>query len=520
MRTRHECVDAALAPPGGFARLRIDDVMAPLPAARWRRAVPYHPFHGLGGLFTAQNIYLLRKMSRRRPHFVGKRSDHLLTTSQLLSDSTDDLLAILSRLGPNSKHEILPPLHQTPSVVRFRRDTLSSTQLDEKHLTPHKTKHLSPFLVGKRAPPSFIGKRLEADDKRARLFVGRRSDDADEEDSLEKRARLFVGKKSADEDKRARMFVGKRPRMFVGKREDEENEKRARMFVGKRARMFVGKRPRMFVGKRDDEESELDEKRNRMFVGKRPYMDDEDQKRARMFVGKRARMFVGKRSDDDDAEDEKRAHMFVGKRSHEDAYEKRARMFVGKRPRMFVGKKSDEFDDEEAREEEKRNRMFVGKRARMFVGRRSDFDDEKRARMFVGKRADDISEDKRARMFVGRSIPLQDYYDHLKRAHFFVGKRNNDEDDTDLNDNDMEKRARLFVGKRRVPGFVGKRPAPGFIGKRAVPDEAEIVKRSLNSPAETVDQTVDLLKTAVKSKRDTSSVAKDSQGVRGSSRDN
>ena len=71
----------------------------------------------------------------------------------------------------------------------------------------------------------------------------------------------------------------------MGKREDEED-------LDKRARMFVGKRSRMFVGKREPTLDDLidEEKRARMFVGKRPFSSDlesEDVKRARVFVGKR-----------------------------------------------------------------------------------------------------------------------------------------------------------------------------------------------------------------------------------------
>ena len=47
--------------------------------------------------------------------------------------------------------------------------------------------------------------------------------------------------------------------------------------------MFVGKRPTNFGYEPDDD----DYKRARMFVGKRPMDVDLDEKRARMFVGKR-----------------------------------------------------------------------------------------------------------------------------------------------------------------------------------------------------------------------------------------
>ena len=556
-------IDAALAFPGGdHTQQRSDDVTSSKPSARLRRALPFHPFHGLGGPFSAQNVFLLREMSRRRPDFIGKRSQSHYSQPPDSAALHSMYARLVSR---NNFPNLLPLYHQnqqhsaaTTPMLRSRRYAEAISPMAAAELSvASTTKRLSPFIVGKRAPPSFIGKRQDGDEdeKRARFFVGRRShpddsadDDVDDlEGDLVKRARFFVGKKDAEDDKRARMFVGKRARMFVGKREhdeDMEDEKRARMFVGKRPRMFVGKRAHMFVGKRAYDE-DWDDKRARMFVGKRAHMfvgkrdgledlddeekrarmfigkradDSEEEKRNRMFVGKRRNLFIGKRADEEDGKRArmfvgKRAHMFVGKRADDlEEEEKRARMFVGKRAHMFVGKRADDLDDLE--EEEKRNRMFVGKRARMFVGRRSQSEDDKRARMFVGKRSDDeLDFDKRAHMFMGRNFQIpQDYYDPLKRARFFVGKRDDDEeDDFELEE---EKRNRMFVGKRRVPGFVGKRPAPGFIGKRDTSDQLaatageHIVKRSLLSTntkvstAETADNVV---------KRDTSSlIAKDS----------
>ena len=431
-------------------------------------------------------------LRRRRPHFVGKRSP-----AKILSG----LRAITEPFLADVVHA-LPGHHLSKrSVVKSETsagDALSA--LDD----PPEESSAPLFLGSKRAAPGFVGKRaetmdsLEADMKRARMFVGKR------EDTLEpfKRVHMFVGKREDDDlEKRARMFVGKRAHMFVGKRSeedfDEDYEKRARMFVGKRdysAPQFVGdaseladKRARMFVGKR-----------NPMFVGKR----DKDLEDFEIEEGKRARMFVGKRLSDfdnppDELETEKRARMFVGKRS--DAFDTLSDELDSKRARMFVGKRSDELNAlSDELDEEKRARMFVGKRtsdlselsheldvekrARMFVGKRAgDIDEadyDKRARMFVGKRTGDIDEadyDKRARMFVGKRTgeDLAELASVLanadnKRAPFFVGKKSDTAEDGQYFSLD-EKRAPRFIGKKLAPGFVGKRYAPSFIGKRRIP---------------------------------------------------
>ena len=240
----------------------------------------------------------------------------------------------------------------------------------------------SVLVLDKRRVPGFVGKR-------GRMFVGKRESDGFED---EESARMLLN--SLDEDKRGRMFVGKRDmledkrgRMFVGKRDSDEVDKRARMFVGKKA-AYGPREARLWVGKRD-----YDYRLQNAF--------GDDDKRARFFVGKKARQFVGKRDALDDLDEEKRGRMFVGKKSsaeedweayqqllNEQAHEKRGRMFVGKR-RLFVGKREQDADEE------------AEKRARFFVGRRSDeeWDSDKRGRMFVGKR-DSI--DKRARIFVGK----------------------------------------------------------------------------------------------------------------------
>ncbi|PAA87360.1 hypothetical protein BOX15_Mlig001753g3 [Macrostomum lignano] len=95
--------------------------------------------------------------------------------------------------------------------------------------------HVDSLAVGERgAPDASDAHLLEAEEKRARGFLG-------------KRARGFLGK-------RARGFLGKRARGFLGKR--------ARGFLGKRSRGFLGKRARGFLGKRNgnyDDEYLMDE---------------------------------------------------------------------------------------------------------------------------------------------------------------------------------------------------------------------------------------------------------------------
>jgi len=246
----------------------------------------------------------------------------------------------------------------------------------------------SKLFTDKRRVPGFVGKR-------ARMFVGKREDDGYADDN--KRARMFIGKRTDESDDLSNLENEyKRARFFVGKKDMSDAEKRARMFVGKRARMYIGKKA-------------FAPRQSRLWVGKH-FANDEEEKRARMFIGKKSRAFVGKRAQDDNEDKRGGNRMFVGKKSDDemdslyDELDKRARMFVGKR-RLFVGKRQDDDD----------------KRARFFVGRRSELDsaDDKRARMFIGKRFDDEDEsimddeDKRARMFVGkRSLPTPQLSDN------------------------------------------------------------------------------------------------------------
>ena len=168
---------------------------------------------------------------------------------------------------------------------------------------------------------------------------------------------MFVGKRSVDnvidENKRYRYFVGK-------KNEDSEEKRNRLMFVGKR-KEYDEKRSEMTADKQDPKAEDSDVKRAPMFVGKRDFDD------------KRTPMFVGKREEDPELEEfnsDKRAPMFIGKKSLAWFGGKR-RLFVGKRQligafgskrRLFVGK----------RDEVKRTPMFVGKRyygrgSRLFI---------------------------------------------------------------------------------------------------------------------------------------------------------
>jgi hypothetical protein len=160
--------------------------------------------------------------------------------------------------------------------------------------------------------------------------------------------------------------------------------------------------------------------------------------------------FISKREDD------KPAHMFVGRRSDaddlmlDDMYtdsndlDKRAHMFIGKRNRMFVGKR---FDDSDFLSADKRAHLFIGKRQ-----------DEEESELQDLARLLEMESSKRAPMFVGKREGFEEDEED-KRAHMFIGK----------------KLAPSFVGKRRVPGFIGRRQAPSFIGKR---DTLSLVKRS------------------------------------------
>jgi len=189
------------------------------------------------------------------------------------------------------------------------------------------------------------------EEKRAKYFLGKRGGnnkyflgkrgwgfrtssemDRSDEPSLRRRAKYFLGKRSEDglEDLQSAL--------------EEEKEKRAKYFLGKRAKYFLGKREgdkrmKYFLGKRADEsEGEFDEliKRAKYFLGKRAGQP----KRAKYFLGKRE-------SEEDDEEDRKRAKYFLGKRTAEDD-EKRAKYFLGKRT---------------VEDEEKRAKYFLGKRS-------------------------------------------------------------------------------------------------------------------------------------------------------------
>ncbi|GFR78506.1 protein PRQFV-amide precursor [Elysia marginata] len=250
--------------------------------------------------------------------------------------------------------------------------------------------------------------------------LGTHEDDNDDE-LAEKRGRLFVGKRPRLFVGKRRLFVGKRPRMFVGKRQ---------LFVGKRQRLFVGKRPRLFVGKRQ-----------RLFVGKRP----------RLFVGKRQRLFVGKR----DWQSNLQRHLQEFLKQKEqigDDFPKRFREFVGKRygylsdfqadkrpQRMFIGKRNDYAQMLQSVQD------MVDKRARLFVGKREHFlnsypDEENGISDFVDKRQDEVVNGANS---IGQGGISNEGFEDNKRSRMFVGKRS-DSDPYDL----MDKRHRYFVGKR------------------------------------------------------------------------
>ena len=201
--------------------------------------------------------------------------------------------------------------------------------------------------------------------------------------------------------------VAKRPR-FVGKRSDYEalsTDKRGHHFVGKRADSLPGRwsKRRRFVGKRQDEPESA---KRRLFVGKKSELAQDDQssefEKRRMFVGKRPR-FVGKRFDlntiENSFESNGKSAQSPHRRYNSDSVVNLAShlykrpKFVGKR-RMFVGKRGNQdatLDDSEAKRPK-----FVGKR-RMFVGKRGNpdatlDDSEAKRRMFVGKRDDELAD--------------------------------------------------------------------------------------------------------------------------------
>jgi len=204
----------------------------------------------------------------------------------------------------------------------------------------------------------------------------------------------------------------------------------------------LAKRPRQFVGKRDflDEDMDNDiEKRPRQFVGKRARQFI--GKRARQFIGKRPRQFVGKRADAllNYLADQQPMFGVLSKRPRQFVGKRESDFALAKRPRQFVGKRESLFDMD------KRPRQFVGKRG--FVHYDGLVNPEsndalifsKRPRQFVGKRSE-IS--KRPRQFVGKRSDLE----MAKRPRQFVGKRSDDSQSPDAFD--MAKRPRQFVGRR------------------------------------------------------------------------
>lgn len=224
------------------------------------------------------------------------------------------------------------------SSVRSRRDVGYSSLVG-----PEVTSRARPFL-GKRAR-YLLAKRLRNN------FLGKRSELSGYEGSVP----LVDSLEHDDEDKRARPFLGKKARPFLGKRSQQyddledlidqytdgqaEEDKRARPFLGKRARRpFLGKRARRpFLGKRDYEGE--GDRLEGLALG------DSDEKRARPFLGKRGRRpFLGKRQDEDDFLDD-------------DDLMKRA-------ARYMLGKRQDGGDSEAAGEDaEKRRRYMLGKRS-------------------------------------------------------------------------------------------------------------------------------------------------------------
>jgi len=148
----------------------------------------------------------------------------------------------------------------------------------------------------------------------------------------------------------------------------DDEEKRAKYFLGKRGgnnKYFLGKRGWGFRTSSEMDRSNEPSLRRRAkyFLGKRSedglndMYADEEEKRAKYFLGKRAKYFLGKRDGD------KRMKYFLGKRSDEDDDQldeliKRAKYFLGKRAgqpkraKYFLGKRESEEEDEEGEEGE------------------------------------------------------------------------------------------------------------------------------------------------------------------------
>jgi len=158
------------------------------------------------------------------------------------------------------------------------------------------------------------------DEKRAKYFLGKRGSGNN---------KYFLGKRGWGFPDSSEPSMGRRAKYFLGKRSDDnvdelldlydDEEKRAKYFLGKRAKYFLGKRDddkrmKYFLGKRSADSGELNEliKRAKYFLGKR----EGQPKRAKYFLGKRA-----------DSEEDKRAKYFLGKRTAEE--DKRAKYFLG-----------------------------------------------------------------------------------------------------------------------------------------------------------------------------------------------
>lgn len=173
---------------------------------------------------------------------------------------------------------------------------------------------------------------------------------------------------------------------------------------------------------------------------------------------KRSRLFVGKRisndylsddedvillsEDNDEPFDVKRNHLFVGKRA--------SPRFVGKRsvtnqPFRMMRKKrfaSNEYGRDGKMEDSDESRMW---KLWMTAGTGEEGNAaEKRARMFVGKRRELEAEDKkRSRLFVGRRAEAEDEEEEKRDSENALPA------EVELSE-EADKRSRLFVGKRRL----------------------------------------------------------------------
>lgn len=250
---------------------------------------------------------------------------------------------------------------------------------------------------------------------------------------MEKRSRLFVGKRlpsTSTEDADDYIVVssldGGSP--FVG-----EEFKRNHLFVGKRGTpRFVGKRSVVGLLTRAKRFAENEDAKDAAAVAERGGEDDDAWKKAWMEGG----------DEEGEDDDKKRARMFVGKRRgggadrESELNAKRSRLFVGRRSGLLPWREADGFSVEGGGDEEKRSRLFVGKRP--------SYDDHRGQKNAAGG-----GEGSKAAAEKGESV---DGGVQSPDAPSQVAE--------------LDKRPRLFPGKRPAPGFVGKRPAPGFVGKR------------------------------------------------------